>query len=152
MQLFLGTVIGVGPLIWFIAALVLAMGEMLAGEFTMLMLAGAALATAGISLAGVPLWAEILTFAAAAFLLLAFVKPLAQRHISRNLVLDTSPKALEGQVAEVVEDVTDLGGIVRLDGSMWSARSSDPTVILPAGERVRVLTIDGTTAVVWKEL
>lgn len=118
----------------------------------MLMLAGAALATAGIALADVPLWAEIVCFAISAVLLLIFLKPYLNRHLRSAPVLDTSPKALEGASAEVLEPVSGSGGQVRLDGSIWSARSIDPTVSFAAGERVSVVRIDGTTAIVWKEL
>ncbi|QGU02041.1 hypothetical protein CKALI_05860 [Corynebacterium kalinowskii] len=141
-----------GPLIWLIAALVLASAEMLAGEFTMLMLAGAALATAGIAIADVPLWAEIVCFAASALVLLLFLKPYLHRHLKSQPVLDTSTKALEGAPAEVLESVSSTGGQIRLDGSIWSARSIDPTSSFAVGERVSVVRIDGTTAIVWKEL
>lgn len=141
-----------GPIIWFIAALVLASAELLAGEFTMLMLAGAALATAGAAIPGIPLWAEIACFAVSALLLLVFLKPYLYRHLTRKPVLDTSVKALEGQRAVVLEEVTGTGGQVRLDGSIWSARSIDPTTPIAVGEEVNVVSIDGTTAVVWKEL
>lgn len=141
-----------GPLIWLIAALVLASAELLAGEFTMLMLAGAALTTSGVALAGVPLWAEIVCFCVSALLLLLFVKPYLGRHLKSAPVLDTSPKALEGSSAEVLEQVTLTSGQIRLDGSIWSARSIDPTQSFAAGERVTVVHIDGTTAVVLKEL
>lgn len=140
-----------GALIWFVAALLLATGEMLAGEFTMLMLAGAALTTAGVALADVPLWAEVVVFAVSALLLLMFLKPYLNRHLTSRLVLDTSPKALEGQQAEVLELVTGTGGQVRLDGSIWSARSLVPTETFAPGEHVKVIEIDGATAVVWKE-
>lgn len=142
----------VGPLIWLIAALMLASAELLAGEFTMLMLAGAALATSGIALAGVPLWAEIICFAITAMLLLLFLKPYLNRHLKSRLVLDTSPKALEGTSAEVLEPVSATRGQVRFDGSIWSARGIDPTHTFAVGERVLVVSIDGTTAIVSKEL
>lgn len=140
-----------GALVWFIAAVALAIGELLAGEFTMLMLAGAALATAGVSIIGIPLWAEILCFALSAFLLLAFLKPYLHRHLSKKPVLDTSTKALEGQSAVVIEEISEAGGQVRLDGSIWSARSMVPATTFATGERVNVVSIDGATAVVWKE-
>ncbi|MEJ5927247.1 NfeD family protein [Corynebacterium sp. H128] len=141
-----------GTLIWFIVAVVLATAELLAGEFTMLMLAGAALATAGIALADVPVWAEVACFAVCAVALLVFVRPVLNRHMRRDLVLDTSPKALVGQTAEVLESVDAGRGQIRLDGSIWSARSLVPTETFAVGERVHVVSIDGTTAVVFKEL
>ena len=83
--------------------------------------------------------------------LLLFLKPLLRRHLTRAPALDTSPAALTGATAEVLEPVGAHAGQVRLDGSIWSARSLDPAHNFSVGERVSVVTIDGTTAVVWKE-
>ncbi|MEJ5996756.1 NfeD family protein [Corynebacterium sp. H130] len=141
-----------GSLVWFIVALLLATAELLAGEFTMLMLAGAALTTAGVALFDVPVWAEVVCFAISALLLLVFLKPYLNKHLKSAPVLDTSVKALEGTNAQVLERVTGTDGQVRLDGSIWSARSIDPTVSFEVGESVNVVKIDGATAVVWKEL
>ena len=40
--------------------------------------------------------------------------------------------------------------MVRVAGELWSARSANPGDTYSAGESVQVLSIDGTTAVVWK--
>ena len=140
-----------GAIIWFIAALVLAGLELAVGEFTLLMLAGGALAAAGVSLAGAPLWGSVLAFVITSLGLLVFLRPFLKRRLHKPQVLDTSTSALVGHTAEVLETVEASGGQVRLDGSIWSARSLDPTHTFAAGERVTVISIDGTTAVVWKE-
>lgn len=140
-----------GTVIWLIGTLVLAGLELAAGEFTFLMLAGGALATAGVSLFGIPLWAEIVVFGVASAALILFLRPWLKRRYLRPGVLDTSPKALVGAQAVVLEDITPAGGQVRLDGSIWSARAIDPTSTIPAGEHVTVADIDGPTAVVWKD-
>lgn len=142
---------GVGAIIWFIGSLVLAGLELAVGEFTLLMLAGAALATAGVSLIGVPVWVEFATFAASAFTLLFFLRPALKRRLHKPAALDTSVRALVGKNAVVLEDVTGAGGQIRLDGSIWSARSMDPAHSFTEGEHVNVISIDGATAVVWKE-
>lgn len=146
------TVVCVGAIIWFISALVLAGLELAVGEFTLLMLAGAALATAGVSLAGVPVWAEFLTFAISAFGLLFFLRPALKRRLHKPAALDTSVRALVGEEAVVLEDVSGSGGQIRLDGSIWSARSMDPDHTFREGDHVAVIRIDGATAVVWKNL
>ncbi|ANE04058.1 NfeD family protein [Corynebacterium crudilactis] len=140
-----------GAIIWFIGALVLAGLELAVGEFTLLMLGGAALATAGVALIGVPLWAEFITFAVASAALLLFIRPMIRKRLLKPQVLDSSPRALVGHRAEVLEDVDSSGGMVRLDGSIWSAKSIDPTHTFVEGEFVSVIDIQGTTAIVWKE-
>ncbi|AJK68886.1 NfeD family protein [Corynebacterium marinum] len=140
-----------GAIIWFIAALVLAGLELAVGEMTLLMLAGGALAAAGVSLAGAPLWASVVAFAVASFGLLVFLRPILRRRLQAPKTLDTSVRALVGATAEVISPVQGHAGQVRLDGSIWSARSLDPATTFAEGERVTVIDIDGATAVVWKE-
>lgn len=140
-----------GAIIWFIAALVLAGLELAVGEFTLLMLAGGALAAAGVSLVGAPLWGSALAFAVVSVGLLVFLRPALKKRLHKPMVLDTSAKALVGNNAEVLEPVDGGAGQIRLDGSIWSARSMDPSHTFAVGERVTVISIDGSTAVVWKE-
>lgn len=140
-----------GAIVWFIAALVLAGLELMVGEFTLLMLGGGALAAAGVSLIGAPLWGAVLAFALVSIGLMVFLRPALKRHFHKPMTLDTSTKALVGNQAEVLEPVSGDAGQVRLDGSIWSARSMDPSHSFAVGERVTVISIDGTTAVVWKE-
>lgn len=140
-----------GAIVWFIAALVLAGLELAVGEFTLLMLAGGALAAAGVSLAGAPLWGSVLAFAVASFGLLVFLRPYLKSRLLKPQVLDTSSKALVGATAVVLAPIESDGGQVRLDGTIWSARSLDPTHTFAEGERVSVISIDGPTVVVWKE-
>lgn len=140
-----------GAVIWLIGALVLAGLELAVGEFTFLMLAGGALATAGASLFGLPIWAEILVFGLSSAALILFLRPLLHRRYITPSKLDTSPKALVGKGAVVLEDITPTSGQVRLDGSIWSARAVNPARSIPAGDHVTVADIDGLTAVVWKD-
>lgn len=140
-----------GALVWFIAAVVLAASELLAGEFTLLMLGGGALITAGLSLTGIPLWAQLLAFGVSTVLLIIFVKPALTRHAGTPLVLDTSANALVGSHGTVTEPFSACGGQIRLDGSVWSARALDPASSFAVGDDVTVVDIDGPTAVVWKE-
>ncbi len=140
-----------GAIIWFIAALVLASLELAVGEFTLLMLAGGALAAAGVSVVGAPVWLSVVTFAITSIGLIVFLRPYLKRRLHRPKALDTSVTALVGEKAEVLETVEGAEGQVRLDGSIWSARALDPSQSFAVGERVTVISIDGATAVVWKE-
>ena len=140
-----------GTVIWLIGTLVLAGLELAAGEFTFLMLAGGALATAGASLFGIPLWAEIVIFGLASGALILFLRPWLHRRFKKPAALDTSPKALVGAKAEVLEEINRYGGQVPPHGTIWSSRPIAPAFPTPAGEHVTVADIDGPTAVVWKE-
>lgn len=141
-----------GTIVWFIIALVLACLELAAGELTFLMLACGALAGAGASLLGAPEWANVAVFAVAALGLVVFLRPALRRRMHQPLALDTSPQALVGATATVLEPITPAGGQVRVNGDIWSAKPVDFTTEFAVGERVMVVRIDGATAVVWKEI
>ena len=121
------------------------------GEMTLLMIAAGALTTAVVALAGVPLGVEVAVFAVSSALFWFFLRPPLRKRLETPKVLDETPRALVGQTAEVIEDVAAGTGQVRLDGSLWSARSLDPAEVIPAGTTVTVYDIDGPVAVVWKE-
>jgi membrane protein implicated in regulation of membrane protease activity len=61
--------------------------------------------------------------------------------------VNTGARALLGTSGEVVETVAAGSGVVRLRGSLWSARSLHDDD-LPAGTQVVVVDISGATAVV----
>lgn len=145
--------VSMGPLIWLIAAVVLAIAELAVMDLSLLMLAGAALVTSGVALAGVPVGVEVAVFAVAALLLFTLVRPVARRHLAvaaedRRF----TSRELEGRPAEVVAPVTGDGhdGRITVDGELWSARSVETGVTYAPGDRVVVVSIEGTTAVVWK--
>ena len=139
-----------GPVVWLIAAVTLAGLELMAGDFTLLMLAGGALAAAGVGFAGLPLWATGATFCIVSILLVFFVRPVMRRQLTSRQALDTSAKALEGSHATVLETTSATGVQIRLCGSIWTAKSMDPQQVFEPEETVQVLKIDGATAIVWK--
>ncbi|MFC4556441.1 NfeD family protein [Georgenia faecalis] len=134
---------------WLGAALVLGVVEMLTVDLIFLMFAGGALAATGVGLLGAPFWAQILTFSVVSTILLAAVRPWALRRMGRNAPGElTNVAAHVGRTAEVVTDVTDRAGRVKLVGEVWSARAAEPGLVLPTGTTVRVVRIEGATAVV----
>ncbi|MFL6130702.1 MAG: NfeD family protein [Mycobacteriales bacterium] len=139
-------------LIWLVAAGVLAIAEALSLDLVLLMLAGAALATAGAAALGAPVALQVGVFAVTAVGLVAVVRPLARR----RLVLPTTERigieALKGRQAVVVRTVDQHGGRVKLAGEEWSAEAYDPTQVLQVGTTVQVMEIRGATAVVWSHL
>jgi membrane protein implicated in regulation of membrane protease activity len=66
---------------------------------------------------------------------------------------ETNAAAHVGRFAVVLSDVTETSGRVKLAGEVWSARLVDDGVPnssgrVPEGSEVRVVRIDGATAVV----
>lgn len=134
---------------WLGAALVLGVVEMLTVDLIFLMFAGGALAAGGVALLGGPLWAQLLSFAVVSTVLLVAVRPWALGYLKRSTPdTVTNIAAHVGRTAEVLIDVTDRAGRVKLVGEVWTARTAEPGTVLPAGTTVLVVRIDGATAVV----
>ena len=139
-------------LIWLIAAGVLAIAEALSLDLFLLMLAGAALATAGAAALGAPVAVQVGVFAITALGMVAVVRPLAKRRLALSSGERTGIEGLKGRNAVVVRTVDQHGGRVRLAGEEWSAEAYDPTQVLQVGTTVQVMEIRGATAVVWSHL
>ncbi|AFA73375.1 nodulation efficiency protein D (NfeD)-like protein [Gordonia polyisoprenivorans VH2] len=138
-------------LIWLVAVIVLLIGEMVSGDLVLLMLGGGALAATGVDFfVSPPIWVDVVVFAVVAVALLAFVRPVAKRHLMSRPALLTNVEALEGKHATVLASVDEHRGRVKIDGEEWSARAMTPGDHFEPGEQVTVMQIDGATAVVWK--
>ncbi len=134
---------------WLGGALVLGVVEMLTVDLIFLMFAGGALAAGGVAALGAPLWAQILTFAVVSVILLVVVRPWALGYLKRSTPDTlTNVAAHVGRSAEVLVDVTDRAGRIKLAGEVWTARAAEPGSLLPTGTTVQVVRIDGATAVV----
>ena len=134
---------------WLCGALVLGVIEMLALEFTFLMLAGGSLAATIGALLGLPWWANGIIFAVVSLVMLVTVRPLM---LSRFGPRGGGPPvtgtaALVGKTGEAVTKITSSGGRAKIEGEVWTARSAGAGT-LPVGSDLRVVAIDGATAVV----
>jgi len=138
------------PLIWLVFALALGAAEALTGDMSLLMLGGGALATAGFSLLGLPVWADGAVFLLVSVLLLVLVRPVMRRRLAVGAAIPEPAKALEGKHAVVLDRVTRDRGQVKLDGEVWTARPLDEEDSYEPGDQVTVMHIDGATAVVWR--
>jgi membrane protein implicated in regulation of membrane protease activity len=134
---------------WLIVAAVLGVAELMTTTFALGIIAVAALVAAGVGglHGGLPF--QLLAFVVAAGAGLGFVLPVARRHVRQPPLLRTGTAALVGKSASVLEEVTAESGRVRIGGEIWSARSYDETLVIPAGSYVDVMQIEGATALVY---
>lgn len=139
-------------ILWFAGAVLLAGAEALTGDFFLLMLAGAALGTAGFALADFPIWVDAVVFAVLSLVLILGLRPALLRRFGKPPELKTNTSALAGQIGTVTQEITSGGGRIKLNGEVWTARAMNKSEIFSEGESVRVYEIDGATAVVYKEL
>lgn len=139
---------------WLIAVAVLATIEVLTLDLVFAMLAGGALAAAGVAgLEAGPggpfgLGVQVGIGLVVAVAGVALLRPVALRHLRSTPETRTGTAALVGADAVVLAEVGPTGGQVKLAGEVWSARSYDRSSVYAAGEGVSVLQIDGATALV----
>lgn len=132
---------------WLVIALGLGVVEVLTVDFIFINLAFAAVAAGLISYSGFGLAGQLVAFSVVAVLLLLLVRPWAKSFLARHTPnIQTNVRALVGQSATVLEPVDRHDGRIRLDGEVWSARTSGGEI--PVGTSVIVMQIDGATAVV----
>ena len=133
--------------LWLTAFLAFGVIEMLTLGLFFIMLGGGALAALVADFAGADLWLQIVVFCVVSLLMIAFIRPVALSHLKKGPAdLRTNVDRLIGEQAVVMEAVSSTGGLVKIGGDVWSARSSGG--VLSAGQKAVVAAIDGATAVV----
>jgi membrane protein implicated in regulation of membrane protease activity len=92
----------------------------------------------------------LILFIAVAALMLAFLRPIAVRHMKVPPRLRTGAAALIGKQAVVLERIANDEGMgsVKIDGEVWTARSYNDDDVIERGTRVDVVDIRGATALV----
>jgi membrane protein implicated in regulation of membrane protease activity len=136
-------------IIWLIVAAVLGVAEIMTATLAFGLIAVAALVGAGVGAAGGNPALQFGGFALASAVGLGVARPFAMRHIRHPPLLRTGTAALVGRSAYVLDEVTALGGRVRIGGEEWSARPYDETLTIPRGSTVDVMQIEGATALVY---
>ena len=140
-----------GLALWLIAAVLLAIGELLTpGLFFLGPVALAAVGAAVTAGIGGGILLQLIVFIAVSVASLAFLRPIARRHIHMPALTRTGTAALVGTKAVVLQRVDANGGRVRIGGEEWSARSYFEGQTLDPGARVEVAKIEGATALVFE--
>jgi membrane protein implicated in regulation of membrane protease activity len=139
--------------IWLIAGVVFAVGEMATLGFFLAPFAIGAFAATLTDLAGVAGGVSVGVFLVISLASFAIMRPIARRHHQMPPAIRTGTDALLGQSATVLERIANAEGVgcVRIGGEVWTARAYDEDQVIAAGERVRVIEIRGATALVAEE-
>jgi membrane protein implicated in regulation of membrane protease activity len=135
--------------VWVVLAVVLGVAEVFTLTAALGLLGVAALVTAGFAAIGLPIPIQLLAFAALSVAGLTVLRPIARRQVQQIQLQRFGVDRLVGRTALVVKEVSGHDGLVRIGGEEWTARSMDESQVIPAGETVNVLQIDGATAIVY---
>jgi len=140
-----------GWLVWSIAAVLLAGGEVLTpGMFFLGPVALAAVAGAVTAAAGGAAWLQLVVFIAGSVASLGLLRPIARAHLRMPAAIRTGAAALEGGHAMVLQRVDRNGGRVRIGGEEWSARAFMEDQVIEPGTQVEIVKIEGATALVYE--
>ena len=132
---------------WFAAAGVLLVVEMLTVDLLFASLAFSALLAAGANGLGYGVAIQGVVFGVGAIGSLMFLRPIALRHLKKKPADHaTNVEALIGAPALTLSVITENDGLIKLSGETWSARSNKGEI--ENGARVEVVAIEGATAVV----
>ncbi len=133
--------------LWLTGFLAFAVVEMITLDLFFIMLGGGALAGLLADLAGADLWLQILAFCIVSLLMIGIIRPVALKHLRRGPQdQNSNVERLIGESVLVMEPVTASGGLVKIGGDVWSARSE--AGVLEPGQHGVVRAIDGATAVI----
>jgi membrane protein implicated in regulation of membrane protease activity len=138
-------------LIWLIISGAFAVAEMNSLTLVLLMFAGGAGAGAVVAAVGAPVILQLVVALVVTAALLGVVRPVARRHLVQTDPAITGVDQLVGMEAIVLSRVDARDGRVQLNGGEWSARAYDRDQVMPAGTVVRVMQIQGATALVWQD-
>jgi membrane protein implicated in regulation of membrane protease activity len=135
--------------IWVVAAVILAIGELLTAGFFLLPFAVGAAAAAILAFAGAsPVW-QLLAFTIISVGFLVLLQRYARRREDDDVPARAGADRYHGRTALVVEPVYRLTGAgqVRMETEDWRA-TTDSDDEIPAGVEVRVIEVRGTRLVV----
>src|SRR5919205_1640053 len=137
--------------IWAIVAVGLAIGEILTpGLFYLGPVALAAVLAAAVAAAGAGTGVPLIVFIAGALASLAFLRPIARRHLHMPARLRTGTSALVGAKGVAPERIDVHGGRGKTGGGTWTARAFDENQVIEPGARVDIVKIEGATALVYE--
>ena len=98
---------------------------------------------------GAAVWLQIFWFVIVSVATLVLTRPLVKRYVDSRSVATNADRSI-GRAAVVTERIDNLAatGAVKLDGVVWTARSTDDAVAIETDERVTVRAIEGVKLIV----
>ncbi len=133
---------------WIVLLILLIVVEAVTAQMVTIWFAAGAVAAIVAELLNAQVWLQWVVFIAVSAVALVATRPLV-RKLTQTRVQPTNADRCIGQIAVVSEDIDNIAGKgqVNLNGTIWTARSSDGSVI-GKGEKVTVEKIEGVKLIV----
>ncbi|MEE1124737.1 MAG: NfeD family protein [Acutalibacteraceae bacterium] len=137
------------PIMWIVIAVVAAIIEGCTAQLVSVWFAIGAFVTAIVSVFTDNVIVHLAVFVAVSVICIAVTRPLAKKLRSSTGDIPTNCDRYVGKIADVIVNIdnTNAVGQVKVEGSVWSARSSTGEP-LPVGTRVIVNSIEGVKMIV----
>ncbi len=137
-------------IIWLVIAAILIVSEIVSLGLTTIWFAGGAIVAAVLAHFGAHWLIQILVFAVVSSVLLVLTRPIAQKHLMKDMEKTNIDGLLgaEGLVTETIDN-NKAEGVVFLEGKEWTARSVNGDVI-DKDSKVKVESISGVKLMVTK--
>lgn len=110
-----------------------------------------ALAAFLVALAGVEaIWIQLVVFVSVSAVAVAVTRPLVRKMVNVKAE-PTNADMVIGKIGVVTDKIDNIAetGLVKVNGSLWTARTADGSVI-EIGEKVKILEISGVKLIVEK--
>ena len=137
--------------LWFaVMVLALIVEGIVPGLISIWFAVGAAAAVVAASLHA-PFGVQMAAFILVTCASLILTRPLAAKYVNSRTQRTNADRVIgeEAIVTEQIDTITGTG-LIKAFGQVWTARPEPSTEIIPAGERVRVIRIEGAKAIVQK--
>ena len=140
---------GTGAIFWLIVAVVLFVIEGAPVQLICLWFAVGAVITVPVSAMGAPVWVQLLVFLLASIAVLVVGRPIVTKKLNRERV-PTNAEMVIGQTGVVKQDIDNIRGTGRVNanGLDWTARSLQDGMVIPEGNHVRAVRIEGVKLIV----
>ena len=136
--------------LWAAAVIVFMIIEIATTQLVTLWFALGSLASLIACLMNAPVYVQIIIFVAVSAITLAATRPLVKKWTKTSFTPTNADRCI-GKTALVVEDIDNSAekGAVKINGSVWSARSADG-IKIRKDEQVTIKQIDGVKLIVNK--
>ena len=137
------------PMIWLAALILFSVGEAATVGLTFIWFAVGSLGALIVSGLGFGFWPQIIVFILLSAVSMVLIRPIARRVLKPGYSATNADRVIgtTGLVTETIDNMEGKGQ-VNLSGQVWSARSSQADGVIPAGQEVRVLQIQGVKVIV----
>lgn len=137
--------------VWLGILAVMVVLEIVTTQLVSVWFAAGALASFLLALAGVDiLWLQIVVFVVVSAVAVAVTRPLVRKMVNKKAE-PTNADMVIGKIGVVTDKIDNIAetGLVKVNGSLWTARTADGSVV-EIGEKVNVLKISGVKLIVEK--